>query len=382
MQREPSREGRPRVLHFITRLGLGGAESVALSIARGLASEFDSGLYAIRGVAADEVGLAMARDCTAAGLPVFTGSRLPLKAGGLVAAGVHAARVMRSFAPEIVHLHTEIPEAAYAVMAAISHHGRGAALVRTIHNSVYWHFWPRLGRWCERRMRASHVACVSRDARSAFDRHRAAAGAGPLPAPPIIIHNGVPAPAGRRSSTREGPVRILFAGRFEPEKGTDLLPEIVAKVRAPASGCELVIHGQGRHGPALQALAGSPPPGWSIRVAPPTAQLRERMAEFDLLLMPSRFEGLGLVAVEALRAGLVVVGTDAPGLREALPPSYPWRARAGDPGSFASELQRALDAVESWPEAVALGCAFALEQFDLASMLRSYAALYRRAGAV
>jgi glycosyltransferase involved in cell wall biosynthesis len=103
------------------------------------------------------------------------------------------------------------------------------------------------------------------------------------------------------------------------------------------------------------------------------------MAEFDLVIMPSRFEGLGLVAIEATLCGLPVVATDAPGLREALPPDYPWRARPGDPTSFAVQLHHAIEDRATWASVTANAGEFARKKFDVATMLGAYARLYRNA---
>ena len=375
-------ESRPRVLQCITRLGLGGAEAVAFSLVRGLRREFEFAVFAVRGVEDSEIGRAMRRELAELGVPLFSGPKLPIKLGGMALAGLRAAQVARQFQPDLTHLHTEIPESAHASMVALRPRCARGALVRTIHNSVYWHFWPRLGRWCERRLTQSHVAAVSQDARAAFELHRKNSRAGPLPASPITIYNGVEVPPRSASAPPWAPggrLRILFAGRFEPEKGSDLLPQILAQVNPPAAGCELVLHGTGAHEPALRALAARPPAGWTIRVLPPVAGLRERMGEFDLVLMPSRFEGLGLVAVEATLAGLPVVATDAPGLREALPSDYPWRAQPGDAIGFARGLQRALDERASWPAITRSAGEFARQRFDVATMLAAYARLYRSA---
>ena len=377
----PAAPSRPRVLQCITRLGLGGAEAVAFSLVRGLRREFEFAVFAVRGVEDSEIGRAMRQELADLGVPLFSGPKLPIKLGGMVLAGLRAAQVARQFQPDLTHLHTEIPESAHASMVALRPRCANGALVRTIHNSVYWHFWPRLGRWCERRMTRSHVAAVSDDARAAFELHRKNSGAGPLPTPPVTIYNGVEVPlrSPPQPRTPNERLRILFAGRFELQKGTDLLPQILAQVNPPAPGCELVLHGSGTHEHLLKSLAQRPPTGWTICVLPAIADLRERMAEFDLVIMPSRFEGLGLVAVEAALIGLPVVTTDAPGLFEALPPDYPWRARPGDAAGFARGLQRALDERASWPAVTQRAGEFARKRFDVATMLAAYAQLYRSA---
>lgn len=64
----------------------------------------------------------------------------------------------------------------------------------------------------------------------------------------------------------------------------------------------------------------------------------------DLLVLPSLFEGLPLVVLEAMAAGLPVVATDTPGTAEAVQPGATgWLASVGDPVSLARTVIAALD---------------------------------------
>jgi glycosyltransferase involved in cell wall biosynthesis len=244
-------------------------------------------------------------------------------------------------------------------------------------------------------MRNPRVAAVSEDARNAFDRFRASSKAGALSTPTWVIYNGVAIspsepiafdldfrtnrlPPRTREVTSGGVTRrILFAGRFEEQKGADLLPAIVRGMRLPAgTSCELVLHGSGTYDPLLRQLATQAPRGWTIHVLPPVANLAGQFAAFDLTIMPSRFEGLGLVAIESALAGVPVVATDAEGLREALPSQHPWRARAGDAASFAAVLGSALAETHRWPPVAAEARAFAQMRFDFGTMCDAYFDLY------
>src|SRR5262249_15994497 len=152
-------------------------------------------------------------------------------------------------------------------------------LVRTIHNAVIWTPWRRMGRWCERRMRATHAAAVSRAALDAYARFRRESGAGALPVEPAIVYNGVPEdPAGREIGGRRrggGATRILFAGRLDKQKGADLLHDIMRRVD-PVDGRinELVIFGSGDLEEQVRVLKEDPPNGWVVRVEGPVADLR------------------------------------------------------------------------------------------------------------
>jgi glycosyltransferase involved in cell wall biosynthesis len=370
---------RLRVLHGITHLGLGGAEQVTLTLIRALVDRFDFAVFAARGIEESAVGRAFRYELESRRVPLHTGTRLPIKLGGVVLAGARLGRAIERFRPEAVHLHTEIPEAAYASMTALRRNNVSGPWIRTIHNAVYWASWPRLGRWCERRLGAGRVAAVSEDARAAFEAFRARSGAGPLPNAPVVVPNGVAVSAAARLAGPRPPhlVRILYGGRFEFQKGTDLLPKILSAVALPAGvSAELVLYGSGSHAARLHQLAASPPPRWKVRVEEPVADLTARMANCDLVIVPSRFEGVGLVAVEAALVGKPVVATAAPGLREALPPDHPWRAHPGDAAEFAVQLQRALAEAARWPEVTAKARAFVQAKFSVGAMADAYARLY------
>ena len=373
---------RPRVLQCLTHLALGGAERIAFQLMRGLRTECDFAVFTALAAIPDAVGADMQRELGQTHLAHHRGTRAPFKLGGMALAGLGLARAVREFRPDIIHLHTEIPEASWAMMGVLSAAPREIPVVRTIHNSVFWESWPRLGRWCDRRLAHAHVAAVSQAALGAARQLRRDSGAGSFVAEPAIIYNGVDAGSGAPRAERSAtdPVRLLFAGRCETQKGADLLPAILAAVRPPDEReLELTIYGQGSLQPVLRALAAHPPAGWRVRLLAPVPDLTHRLRDFDLVLMPSRFEGLGLVAIEALQLGVPVIGTDAPGLREVFPEKYPWRARAGDAASFAHCLQEALGCAAAWAGAVQPAQAFVRQRFNSAQMCAGYLALYWRA---
>lgn len=375
----PTVPRRPRVLHFVTHLALGGAERVVLDLARGLHGEFESAVFAVHGVAHDAVGQSMQAELAELGIPLHTGTCVPMKAGGMFFAGIAAAKAVGTFRPDLIHLHTEIPEAAYAAMVTMHRDFAAIPLARTIHNAVYWHHWPRLGRWCERRMSRPWIAAVSHDALRAFERHRAASGCGENPLASTVIYNGVSDHVPRRKETQPTTpvVRVLFAGRLEESKGADLLPRILSAVELPTGvRAELSIIGRGKFESLLRKFARLPPPGWTVRVQAPIANLATQIHEYDLLLVPSRYEGLGLVAIEAALACVPVVATDAPGLRETIPPAHPWVAKAGDAASFAKLVQGAIAERNTWPEIISRAQGFARQRFAPAAMNAAYAQLY------
>ena len=371
---------RPRILQVISHLAVGGAERVALNIAQSLRPHYDFSVYAVRGVADGDVGRDLQRQLGAEQIPLHLGPRVPMRYGGIFTGAIGLARALRRFRPDLLHLHTEIPEASYAALHCVQPTLRRVPSVRTIHNSVIWNFSPALGRACDRKMETGVVAGVSRGAVEAFLSLRASSGAKSPPLVPVTIYNGVAAP---RASRPPGPsgetIRLVYGGRWENEKGTDLLPAIIAQTQLPAGRrAHLTLFGSGRHAPLLRKLASAPPKNWQIELLAPTPDFAERLATFDLALLPSRYEGHPLVAIEALLAGVQVVATDAPGLREALPPQHPWLAPVGDTVSFAAILSAACGHQDRWSQLAENGRAFAATHFTPALMAAGYDSLYRR----
>jgi glycosyltransferase involved in cell wall biosynthesis len=372
---------RPRILQVVSHLALGGAERVALTITRALLDEFDFVFYAVRGREPGKFGTALAEEVRQLNVPLHLGARVPMRFGGVITSGIGLTRVVKRVQPDLIHLHTEIPEAAYAAMVTFAPSLREIPAVRTIHNTVFWRFWRPLGLWCDRRMPHARVAGVSPGCVDAFLELRRESGAVAPPEPPVTIFNGVPFPTTARPprdhSTNQ-PVSVVFGGRLEFEKGTDLLPEILAQVRPPSCGAQLIIYGTGTHETLLRKLAKNPPSGWTVELRPPAPDFAQQLSHFDLAIMPSRYEGLGLVAIEATLAGTPVIATNAAGLRDAFPPDHPWLARVDDTADFAAKLQEALDHPACWDEVASRGRAFAHRVFAISTMAGTYRSLYQR----
>jgi D-inositol-3-phosphate glycosyltransferase len=119
----------------------------------------------------------------------------------------------------------------------------------------------------------------------------------------------------------------LFVGRLQPHKGPDVAIRTLAEavVRSPETAAELVLAIVG--GPSgaqagvemarLMELASALGVGDRVMLFPP--QPHERLADFyaaaDVVLMPSRSESFGLVALEAQACGTPVVASAVGGLR-------------------------------------------------------------------
>jgi glycosyltransferase involved in cell wall biosynthesis len=120
----------------------------------------------------------------------------------------------------------------------------------------------------------------------------------------------IPDPVGELDggvSGQQAPV-VVAAGRLNTQKGFDLLIEAWKPVARAHPDWTLRIYGSGPERAELERRAA----GLPIELAGRTKQLGAAMAEGSLFALSSRFEGFGLVLVEAMGKGLPVVSFDCP----------------------------------------------------------------------
>jgi len=116
---------------------------------------------------------------------------------------------------------------------------------------------------------------------------------------------------GRLPAPSERPRVIGAIGRFDTQKGFDILIRAFRRVDDPSAELRLV--GDGPERAALAALAGDDPRIRFTGFAPdPVAAY----AGVDAVVVPSRWEPYGLVAIEARAAGRPVLVADVDGLRD------------------------------------------------------------------
>lgn len=126
------------------------------------------------------------------------------------------------------------------------------------------------------------------------------------------IQSCVDLAAFRALPLREGPGRVIGAiGRLDRQKGFDRL--ITAFKGCPDKDLVLHIYGEGEEEAALKALASGDP---RILFKGFTTTPTEAFEGADIVVMPSRWEAYGLVAIEALSAGRALICSDVDGLRD------------------------------------------------------------------
>jgi glycosyltransferase involved in cell wall biosynthesis len=172
----------------------------------------------------------------------------------------------------------------------------------------------------------------------------------------------------------------VAVGRLVPEKGFDVLLEAIRLAPLP-----LTLVGTGPLEPALRAQAD----GLDVRFAGHVGrtELHALLGAAEAVVVPSRREGLGLVAVEAVLLGTPVIASHTGGLPEALgafgstPPAYGEVLDAPGgllvPPGHVGALAAALERVPSLPPPGPLAHAAAARHRPDA-VAEHHLALYRR----
>jgi glycosyltransferase involved in cell wall biosynthesis len=141
----------------------------------------------------------------------------------------------------------------------------------------------------------------------------------------VVIYHGVPDTEIRDAVPQGRGLRLLYLGRAEERKGTDVFLGALAQVLPRCPDLQLTIVGANMEAYCqarsdLQATWTELRNRFHNRIETPgkvdeTAKCRA-LAGAHWLVVPSRFESFGLVAVEAMRAGTPVLASAAGGLGE------------------------------------------------------------------
>lgn len=171
-------------------------------------------------------------------------------------------------------------------------------------------------------------------------------------------------------------VLCAFVGRLTPQKAPDLLLEAWAMGRW--SQAHLVLVGDGPLRSRLEARVPSGPHTGIVTFAGATADVASYLKAADLLVLPSRAEGMSNVILEAMACGLPVVATDVPSNREVL--GTDGKAGLLVPPGNPAQLAETISALVASPalrrEMGAAARAVVQEQFDLQQVVQRYLALY------
>lgn len=297
-----------KTLQIIDSGGLYGAERVVLTLVRSLENlEVESTLVSI--TEPDEPEKAIESEARRLGLSV---RRWTLGRG----TDLSGARLLAAWAREngvdVLHTHGY---KANILIAGMSRKRRKLPVLATLHGFTSMRMLSRMRAYeiAERAAlkRADHVAAVSQSLVDRWDLERRYAGR------LSIVHNGLPVdesepstPPDAVSDFIDGRRCVLAAGRLSPEKGFDVLLDALGSLRHAGFDVRLVLAGEGGGRAELEEQARTLGIEDAVLLPGYVDAVGKIAHVFDAVAIPSRSEGLPVILLEALFAGVPVIATD------------------------------------------------------------------------
>ena len=416
-----------RTFHLITHFSLGGAERVAANIAESQTPGMEYHVVEImRGRTAytpkfiAELEQAGVR-CHRSWMPDVSFHFLFERIAALLFP-LRMLYIMLRWHPDVIHTHTETPDLALYVFSRLFPFMlRRVKIVRTIHNTRLWTGLPRTAQWVETFFKSNNAnIAISDSVRDSYaDRFGEV---------PPIINNGVAEVEQKdyfNTSTPQGVhlsqvhqqhlntstpplgfcrlpeqehlntsggalvssvpttpqhLNILFAGRLEPQKGISVLCEVL-KMLAGDARYHFTIAGDGSQRTLVEqtladiASSGKP---LNAQLVPPIFGLAGYMQSFNYLFMPSEFEGLSMLSMEASLNRLPVIANACPGLADTLPADWALLAH----NNSLNDYRRIFDLLPTADHDALTQRAydFAKDRFSMRTMQERYEAWYKATG--
>lgn len=229
---------------------------------------------------------------------------------GLLHLAIKYIKVMRELRPDIVHVHSTFAGVAVRMMRPLFFstpivycpHGWAMDMEQSgVRKAIVTRIERLLSLFCDK------IIAISE-----YER-RCGINAGIADSKIVTIHNAIAAepPAFDPVVWQGERLKVLFIGRFDRQKGIDVLLEALAPVQDQFS-VRLIGGAVGDEEDVdFDKYPFAQRTGWLD--AP---EISAYLHECDVVAVPSRWEGFGLVAIEAMRMGKPVIASDIGGLSE------------------------------------------------------------------
>ncbi|MEU6195287.1 glycosyltransferase [Streptomyces sp. NPDC047061] len=350
---------RPRVLHLTQPVG-GGVARVVLDLTK---AQLTAGLRVT--VACPGGELAEGARALGAEVRGWRADRSP--GAGLPDEVRRLTRLLDEVRPALVHAHS----AKAGLAGRLAVRGR----VPTLFQPHAWSFeavggataalalrWERWGaRWAHR------VVCVS-------EAERATGVRAGIRARYTVVPNGIDTGHFTPGNRPAAAPLVVCVGRLCRQKGQDVLLRAWPEVLRRVPDARLALVGDGPDEAALRRLAPA-----SVEFAGAVTDVRPWYRAADLVVLPSRWEGMALAPLEALACGRPVLVTDVDGARESLPPGHAAHCLVppGRPGALAGAVAALLLDPELRASLGGQGRRHVLSTHDVRRTAEAVAELYR-----
>jgi sugar transferase (PEP-CTERM/EpsH1 system associated) len=360
------------VAQILWSLDVGGLERVVVDLVRGLDRErFESVVYCLEreGTWADDIRSACER--------VESLDKPPGRSYGLP---LRIARMLKRDRVDVVHTHNFGP-LLYGGLAARLARVRG--VVHTLHGAEASE--RREHRTFQRLRLFDRMVAVSDDVKRV-----AIESGGVDPSRITTVYNGIDTSKYSSATGRGDEVRrqlvvarderlVGVVARLTPEKDHATLLDAFRLVVNTHPNCRLVVVGDGELKGALVSQSQSLGIEDRVTFLGSRSDVPELVFAFDVVVLPSKVEGLGITLLEAMAAGRPTVGARAGGIPEVVVEGETGLlVDPGDAPGFAVAIARLLNDDTLAAEMGRNGRARVERRFGLAGMISSYEAIYEK----
>lgn len=274
--------------------------------------------------------------------------------------------IFRKHQPNVIHCHTEIPDlAVYYFFRLYPKLLKKCKIIRTIHNTKLWTGMERTGKKVEHFFKKNHanIAISKSVQQSYFNTYGEN---------PRIIYNGI-----KETSQQQYPIiksgtkNVLFAGRFEKQKGISTLIKIIKKLEHESTYYFYIFGAGSLENEINRELAGCR----NVEINPPLFGISKYMKSFDYMIMPSEHEGLSIISIEASINGLPLIINNCPGLKDTLPKDWPLKVEDNNIEEYVNIFLHKLYEF-STEDLCTKSKAFVTNKFGIVQMQKNYENLY------
>ncbi len=302
-----------RVLHLIDHLGPGGAQTSLIDLVESRAADVQPTVWSLSGRVLAESHERLARAGVAHEV-------LHLGPADLPALGRLRGRLAEA-RPDLVHTHLEV-SSTLGVAATLSLGAAAPLIVVQLVNDLYARpLWARVaGRLLAGRV-AGYVAVSPGVCRTALHAYHGQARRVAVIPPGIDLRrfDRARADPALTARFRQGASRVVgTVGRLADQKGLHVLLDAAPRLLAEDPGTRLLIVGDGPLRPSLERQARRLGVEHAVAFAGHQADVVPAYSAMDVFVLPSRYEGFGIVFLEAMAIGVPAVGTRVVGSEDAV----------------------------------------------------------------
>lgn len=286
-------------------------------------------------------------------------------------------RWLRTVGIDLLHVHAGIGWEGHALASAGI--ASGIPVVRTEHLPYLLTDCDQKALYAVESQRIAHHIVVSEASRLSFEKHGVSGDR------ITVVRNGIVGletkvrhPHSNAGTELGGKKALITVARFSQQKDHATLIKALPTVLREHPSAILLLVGKGEEMEVVRSLVDDLSLGPHVEFLGHRNDIAELMANADLFVLPSRFEGLPLAVLEAMSLGLPVVATRIGGTVEALGPDHPFLCESGNPSELAAVL---IDALSDTERARATGQASRKRfqaEFSSQRMADQTAAVYRR----